>query len=309
MSFEHFPPEIIYKGKDPQDPRLGDLLDNVSYETSSFVLAGYPDDEGIALNGGRVGAALAPNAIRHRLSRMTPNPKKEGFSVYYDLGNLALDKQLGAKHSAVIEVCKKQLESNKKWIGLGGGHDYAYADGAAFLECYADQKPVIINFDAHLDVRSTDKGLTSGTPFYRLLNEFSGFDFYQIGIQEECNARHHYEWCRNQGAKILFLNDIYEPPHSPFANFSIFMQDLVKSQRPTFLSVDIDVFSSSYAMGCSQSWPMGLTANDFQGFMDFLLQHLSIVSLGIYEVSPPLDLDDRTSKLAAQIVYRFLNYG
>ncbi|MCB0391528.1 MAG: formimidoylglutamase [Bdellovibrionales bacterium] len=310
MSFKPCPENVIYRRNDPNDLRIGDLLFNKKPHDCEFILAGYPDDEGIKLNGGRPGAAEGPNAIRNRLSRMTVDRPANEFPIYYDIGNLNIEEgNLEERHKEVLQVGYSFLKQNKKWIGLGGGHDFGYPDGAAFLKAYSEKKPVVINFDAHLDVRPLDKGLTSGTPFYRLLSEFPNFDFYEIGIQDECNSINHKKWCFEMGAKVLNYSQIYNSSSTPLNNICNFLEELKHSKRPTFISLDIDVFSASYAMGCSQSWPMGLTANDFQLVFSFLLENLDIRSLGIYEVSPPLDSDDRTSKLAAQIIYRYLQYG
>jgi arginase family enzyme len=84
--------------------------------------------------------------------------------------------------------------------------------------------------------------------------------------------------------------------------------DRIVSPRPCFLSVDIDAFDSSYAPGASQSWPTGLTPREFFPFMDLLLHRLDVRSLGIYEVSPPLDVASATSKLGALIVHRFVSH-
>ena len=309
MSFHSCSDEFIYRRNDPKDPRLGDFVKSCDIKTCNFILAGYPDDEGIQLNGGRLGAAQGPDAIRKKLTRMTPNTSSDEFSFYFDIGNLVIEEGLGARHEEIIKVSQSFLNQNKKWIGLGGGHDFGYPDGAAFLKTYGDKKPVVINFDAHLDVRPTDKGLSSGTPFYRLLNDFENFDFYEVGIQDECNSLQHKQWCKEKGTKILTYSDIYSSSNAPIENLKAFVKELEGSKRPAFISLDIDVFSSSFAMGCSQSWPMGLTANDFHCFFTYLLKNLDVRSLGIYEVSPPLDLDERTSKLAAQVVYRFLQHG
>jgi hypothetical protein len=44
------------------DPRTGDILTEGS--DGDLVLVGFPSDEGVALNGGRVGAAGGPAAFR-----------------------------------------------------------------------------------------------------------------------------------------------------------------------------------------------------------------------------------------------------
>ncbi len=56
--------ELFFSKNDPNDIRLGELFKTLVTQTikeNDIVISGYPDDEGIRLNGGRVGAALAPN--------------------------------------------------------------------------------------------------------------------------------------------------------------------------------------------------------------------------------------------------------
>ena len=311
MELEHFIPSpegSIYKRNDPQDLRLGDLnySNNSTLQKSDFVLSGYCDDEGIRLNGGRPGASLAPNVIRSFLTKMTPN-KKQNFPTFYDIGNIKDTYCLKDKHDYIEKTATFFLKNNKKWISIGGGHDFAYPDVAAFLNCFGDQNPLVINFDAHLDVRPLDKGLTSGTPFYRIQSSYKDFQLLQIGIQKNCNSPNHIDWCKSKGGKILFLDDILNEPN-PKVLLTQFIMDELTVNRPVFVSLDIDVFASHHAMGCSQSWPIGLEVYDFVFVFEKILSKGNIRGLGIYEVSPPLDLDNRSSKLAAQIIYRYLQY-
>ncbi len=312
-SFIAVDPQVVFKKGDRQDPRIGDLYNQ--NQDSPFVLAGYPDDEGISLNGGRLGAAKAPDIIRNFLSRMTPSPPLEKFPSFFDIGNIDENLSLENKHEQIQKTAKFYLKKNKKWIGLGGGHDFGYPDCAAFLEVYQSDSPIVFNFDAHLDVRPLDKGLSSGTPFYRLLTNYKNFDFIEVGIQDVCNSETHLLWSQSKNARIINLEDLYSPSSSPLENFQSHILTQVprvadkKTKRPAFISLDIDVFSSSYAMGCSQSWPMGMSPMDFNSIFYWTLQQYDVRGIGVYEVSPPLDLDNRTSKLAAQIIYNFLKYN
>ena len=61
-------------------------------------------------------------------------------------------------------------------------------------------------------------------------------------------------------------------------------------------------------MGCSQSWPTGFTPNELLPLFDLIYKNTDVRVLGLYEVSPPLDQDGRTAKLAAQIIYQFLSH-
>ncbi len=293
------------------DPRLANLITPTTsaQDSPGLVLAGYPDDEGIKINNGRPGAHLGPQHVREQLYRMTPGFKKSTRPLY-ELGNLntpSLD--LLSRHEFVKNTSYEYLKKGHRWVSIGGGHDYGYPDGSAFLKHTSTQgqKPLILNFDAHLDVRPSESGLSSGTPFYRLYNDETSFDLAQIGIQPQCNSLNHYSWCKERGAKIIEFNSIQDSPLNCTEFILKELQPWLEKKRPTFISVDIDCFSSSVAMGCSQSWPNGFTAEMFFPLFKALLSHLDVISLGIYEVSPPLDLDDRTSKLAAQIIYSYMN--
>ncbi len=275
----------------------------------SFVLAGYSDDEGIGLNQGRQGAKEAPDAIRSRFYKTTRGEFHKTDFKLLDLGNIDPKLSLKEKHEAGKKAVSEVIKKQARWIGLGGGHDFGYPDGAGFLLANKDsqKKPLIINFDAHLDVRPTDQGLSSGTPFYRLLtdSELPSFDFVEVGIQRQCNSLEHIEWAQSKGVEIVFMEDILMSGESAFKYLAQYFAETLVSSRPTFVSVDIDCFSSAFAMGCSQAWPTGFIPHDLLPFFTLLYSRLNVQALGIYEVSPRLDLDEQTVKLASQIIHQF----
>lgn len=307
-------PSLFFRSTKDQDPRLGEMVQPTSLESipkSSYVVAGYGDDEGIGLNQGRPGAKEAPDHIRKYFYKMTPSPWIDTERPMVDVGNLSVEEPLKDRHDFLKQNITTTLASSPEtcWLGLGGGHDYGYPDGAGFLNAVRDHrlKPLVINFDAHLDVRSDSQGLSSGTPFYRLLEDktLPEFDFIEVGIQSACNSKAHYEWLlQKPNAHVVDLDEILVLGlrESLVDRFG----DLLVRPRPTYISIDIDGFASAYAPGCSQSWATGLTPNEFFPVLDMLKKQLEVRLLGVYEVSPPLDTDDRTSKLAAQILHRFI---
>lgn len=317
--------ELFFSRQDPEDPRLGDWVRGLSGITTpedlakevragSFVVCGYPDDEGIRINGGRPGAAQAPKAVRRPLYKMTPSLTSTARLDLLDAGDLVpsgLD--LAERHGAATAHARAALTKDARWIALGGGHDYGFSEADAYCEWAqsAGHRPLIINFDAHLDVRPDSKGLSSGTPFYRMIEKHHsrGLDFVEIGIQAQCNSRAHVEWLKSRGGRILFLDEWLASGEKLETYMTRHLDDLLLRPRPAFVSVDIDVFSSAVAPGCSQSWATGFMPREFFATFDLLLARLDVRALGIYEVSPPLDQDDRTAKLAAQIVHRFLFSG
>ena len=276
-----------------------------------FVFFGYPDDEGVKNNGGRPGAKEAPNCIRKYLYSMTPPLRSsEEFPKFFDFGNQSENGTLAERHQEAIGFIQQHLDQGRTTISLGGGHDYGYPDGRAFLNFCSDSpvKPVIINFDAHFDVRpleSKDK-ITSGTPFYRLLEE-DNFNFVEVGIQDQCNSKNHFKYVQDHGGHVLFLDDLFGEGSFKWALFTDFFDSLEFYHNPCFLSIDIDVFSNAFAPGCSQSFASGLSPLHFFPMLEYIIKHFYICSLGIYEASPPLDFDNKTSKLAAQIIYKFIS--
>lgn len=311
MKFHPVEKNLFFSKNDPNDIRLGDLSRSVQIQglprqTKNLCLLGYPDDEGIKLNGGRTGAHQAPDVIRKFFYKMTPpwgHGSKDALCPILDLGNLATSEfELARRHELGKSAIKEILGAGHSFVSFGGGHDYGYPDSAGFVSYFLQKKdrPIVINFDAHMDVRPTEHGLNSGTPFYRLLNEFqSEFDFVELGIQPQCNSPAHVDWARSKGAIVI--------PYKTGQKYFDQLKSLLagKTKQPLFISLDIDVFAQGEAPGCSQSWATGLATYEFMQILDWLVQEFKVPGLGIYEVSPPLDQDDRTSKLAALIAYHY----
>jgi formiminoglutamase len=326
--------DLFFSKNDPQDVRLGELvkttsikdlnlqqspLDAVMKHQCPHIIWGYPDDEGIVMNGGRPGAKDAPAMIRKFLYRMTPPVFADQISKNFalDLGDFNFTKSdLAERHEYGKDLSFHLYQQNFKTLSLGGGHDYGYPDAAGFLQSQllkaknsTDIKPVVINFDAHLDVRPTTHGFHSGTPFYRLLTEFpKQFHFIEVGIQDQCNSPHHKQWLTEQGGHSFDLNSLRSTTAFPsmLTGFQKRFENLVPKNTPAFISVDIDAFTSDSAPGCSQSWATGMTTSEFFPLFQYLNHYLKVEGLGIYEVSPALDHDSRTSKLAALIAYHYL---
>lgn len=296
--------DFLFSKNDAADPRMGDLstvanIENI--QNGDFVILGYPDDEGIKLNNGRVGASEAPDQIRKNFYKLTPGLISKNKPNVKDLGNIS-GGTITDRHTFAQETAAAILAKDANMIALGGGHDYGYPDGAAFLK-HANN-PLVINFDAHLDVRPFQKDPHSGTPFYRLLNEGVKFDFLEVGIQSHCNSKDHLAWAREKGAKVLTWDEVLLSGEDTTVAVLRFLEPFILKRRDTYLSVDIDGFSSNYAMGCSAPSPLGFDPASFFRIFRVLCDRLNVRMLGIYEVSPPLDFDHLTSKLAAQIVHR-----
>ena len=98
----------------PDDPRLGEVVEFWRGEPPALrpgrpVLIGFPQDEGVRRNDGRLGAAEAPREIRRWLYRLTsrgtarPTPTWRALGLL-DLGNVRIDGSLEETQAALGEV-------------------------------------------------------------------------------------------------------------------------------------------------------------------------------------------------------------
>ena len=99
-------PTLFYKRGDPEDLRLGDIVKAVessedlmaALHGADICIVGYPQDQGVLRNQGRVGAAKAPDIIRSELYRFCAQPSHERSDIsklnIVDLGNVLIDSEL-----------------------------------------------------------------------------------------------------------------------------------------------------------------------------------------------------------------------
>jgi len=289
------------------DPRLGDLIvpySDENFEKADIIIIGIPTDEGVKRNGGRVGAAQAPDEIRKQLHKLTPYASNGAISnmKIIDYGNIT-GGTLEEVHSKAKEVTANCIKNRKTVIALGGGHDITYPLASGFHQAMEGKEFSLINVDAHLDVREKKEGLHhSGSSFRLLIEEkiLQAKYFLEFGIQQFSFAQNHLEWAQHKGATILFYEDL---SGKEVANK---FRSLLPHELPLYLSFDIDAVRSSDAPGSSAPSPIGFQAEDALGICFEAGRHETTKMLDIAEVNPLFDLDHRTTKLAARMIAWFL---
>lgn len=296
---------LFFKGKNAADPRLGNLV-QPSPDHPGVAILGYPDDEGVQLNSGRPGAKEGPDAIRQWLYRMTPNAHRR-VKPFFDLGNLKFASDLSQRHKDVASTVQDLLGKSHQVLAFGGGNDYAYADGLGFLQALGSERGIVVNIDAHLDVRDLSHGLTSGTPFYRLLESNHEFDFVELGIQSQCNAKAHWDFVEKHQGRIITMDEILRSQHSLVEVVAKRLDDWMTKRRPAYIAIDIDAFAYPFAAGSSAPWPLGFLPHAFYPLLALLLERWDVRVMGIYEVAPGLEEGFAASKLAATWAHMFLH--
>lgn len=301
------PPDehLFFSRNDKMDARLGEIVPHCQYEESDIVILGCPQDEGVKRNNGRIGAALAPDAVRGEFYKLTP------FGItakIFDLGNIITEKSLEETHEAHAQTVKKILEDGKRLIVLGGGNDISYPDGCAMAEVFGRANWIAINIDAHFDVRA-DSLRNSGTPYRQLLDEklLRPEYFYEIAYQPHFASPVYYRYLQNLGVNLVSLDQLRSRETADSEIRELIRQKFIthSSSLSTFFGFDLDAVRSTDAPGVSAPSPVGLRSGEFLNLVQFAAKLINTKLIEFTEVNPNFDIDNRTSKLVAIAMHRF----
>lgn len=296
----------------PDDPRLKNLIKNWDGKSHTDVaIFGVPFDRGVEISGGRVGAFMAPDAFREQLKKYgTAYNTEHGADLskisITDLGNVKITKKEFSKaHDIIFRSARVALESSEATIVIGGGHDVTFGTVMA-LSALHSQKIGGINVDAHFDARPViEDKISSGNPFRLLLDGkyFSGRNFFEVASQGHINAKAHKEYLESNGAHIYFLSDVRN-----FGITNVFKKAFESAidLEAFFVSVDIDSMAQAFAPGSSSPSPDGLSPKDILAAAYLCGKNPKVKLFEIMEINPKYDIDNRTSRLAANIILEFL---
>jgi formimidoylglutamase len=191
---------------------------------------------------------------------------------------------------------------------VGGGHDYAYPWIRAIVQALPEgSKVACLNIDAHFDLRPFEPVMTSGSPFRRLIEEgiLDPKLLAEFGIQAHCNSADLFQYAEDKGMSVLPMEALRGG--RAVESFRETLALLSSGADLVLLSLDLDALSFAHAPGVSAPQAEGLSASELFQILEIAGGDKKVASLGIFELSPPLDLQDLTSRLAAQAAWHFLN--
>jgi len=300
-------PELFYTRKDRNDPRLGEVVcrEESDYEAADIVILGCPQDEGVRRNGGRVGVAAAPDAIRRQFYKLTTlNLRRRVF----DLGNVSIGGTLEETHDTHAAIAAQVLRDGKRLIVLGGGNDISYPDGCAMAEVFGPEWWIGVNVDSHLDVRLADER-NSGTPYRQLLDEGRMLPnyFYEVAYQSHFCSPVYYNFIRDAGVHRISLELLRSREEADEELKENIRQSFIghSASLSTFFGFDMDAVRSADAPGTSAPSPLGLRAGEFITLVKYAASLANTKIIEFSEVNPTYDQDDRTTKLVAIGMHRF----
>ena len=297
-----------FDGDSEQHRRLFQIINQ--QEHADFTLIGFASDEGVRRNKGRLGAQKGPDHIRAQMGSL---PVHCSFSLN-DMGNIVCSEDdLETAQDSLAEAIKETLDQKSLPIILGGGHEVAFGSfqGAfRYLQTKKEQMPNvqlgIINFDAHFDLREAEV-VTSGTPFLNAANLLKqhnlDFNYLCLGIAEHGNTKVLFDKADELGVTYLYDHELssHQIEHALPA-----VKAFIKNMDYLYITVDLDGFPGYLAPGVSAPSAKGFSLEAFDRLFDLIIQSNKIIVLDIAECNPEFDIDNRTAKLAAYIIYQYI---
>ena len=259
----------------------------------SIALIGVPDDTGVGMNHGRLGAAEGPSAFRAALARYgAAVPAGIAWPGVFDAGDVEPGSTLEETHERVTAAAGALLDAGLLPVMIGGGHDLTYP----FVRALAQRTETPLHgvyLDAHLDVRAE---IGSGMPFRRLVEDCGVRSLTVHGLDPFANSTKHMTWFSGNGGRVGTLGPD-EPSSWPAVD---------ASGGSVFVSFDIDVLDQSVAPGVSAMNPSGWSADLGCAWARAAGRHASVRCFDIMELSPPHDEHGRTARVAARLFLEFL---
>lgn len=270
------------------------------------VLLGCPDDRGVANNNGRIGAAGGPAAFRKAFQRLKGRYPLHDHLL--DLGDAAVDQEAlrqNLEHAAVRFTAA--LKDADTALMVGGGHDYGYpflkglrhsTEAEAVIGC--------INIDPHFDLRPDDPEVLSGSPFYMAIERgvLVGPNLVEFGIQRHCNADFLWQYAADKGVHTVLFDRLRGG--QAVEAFRVALDDLCQRCDHVAISLDLDCFQAAYAPGVSAPAVEGFTPSEVLEMLRIAATVPKVSALGIFELNPVYDQDERTARLAAVCAWHFL---
>ena len=275
----------------------------------SWTLLGVADHQGVVNVLGRLGAALGPDAFRRVFARFSgADGVLESMTEAGNIKGLAGD--VARNHQLASEGVKRAHLASGLSVVVGGGHDHGYSHLKGLKDVLGPKKKLgCINIDAHLDVRKPSPLITSGSPFYLAIESgvIESKNLIEFGIQSHCNSPALWDYVAKRKVPVVPFEGMRHG--EAVRAFAQALRKLRKSCDAIAISLDLDAASAVFAPGVSAPQAEGFTSSDMIEMMELAGNEKKVISLGIFELNPLHDIDDRTARLAATSAYHFISHA
>lgn len=274
-----------------------------------IALLGFACDEGVKRNKGRVGAAGGPTALRQACSNFPVH--FDAQLIIADAGDIICpDTRLEEAQEILTNTVLTIRKAGYLPVLLGGGHEITYGHARGLYQ-YVQQRKLneqvgLLNIDAHFDLRIPgQEGSSSGTGFWQLAQdcrqEGVPFHYLALGIQTHSNTQQLFRIAGDLDVQYVDADAFHLQDR---ALLQAAIGQFVREVDHIYLTVDLDVFAAAFAPGVSATAYNGIRPDGlFLECYRNILQSGKLAGLDIAELNPLLDIDNRTAKLGAALLF------
>ena len=274
---------------------------------ADVAIVGIPFDSGVSY---RPGARFGPSHVRESSRLLRPYNPATDVSPFAeqqvaDAGDIAVNPFIISEAVDTIEAeAAKLLATGAKLMTIGGDHTIALP---LLRALHAIHGPIaVVHFDAHLDTWDTYFGVetTHGTPFRRASEEglIDMTASMHVGIRGPLYSAGDLSDDERLGFHVVSCRDV-ELNGLDYALLAIKKR---VGDRPTYVSVDIDVLDPGHAPGTGTPEAGGLTSRELLEMMR-IFGSMNLISADVVEVAPAYDHAQITGIAAAHVTYELIS--
>jgi len=274
---------------------------------ADVAIVGIPFDSGVSY---RPGARFGPSHVRESSRLLRPYNPATDVSPFAeqqvaDAGDIAVNPFIISEAVDTIEAeAAKLLATGAKLMTIGGDHTIALP---LLRALHAIHGPIaVVHFDAHLDTWDTYFGVetTHGTPFRRASEEglIDMTASMHVGIRGPLYSAGDLSDDERLGFHVVSCRDV------ELNGLDYALQAIKKrvGDRPTYVSVDIDVLDPGHAPGTGTPEAGGLTSRELLEMMR-IFGSMNLISADLVEVAPAYDHAQITGIAAAHVTYELIS--
>lgn len=268
-----------------------------SFEESEAVIYGMPMDWTVSY---RPGSRFGPARIREvsiGLEEYSPYLDRElGDVKYFDAGDIPLPFGNAKRSIELIEeFVDKILKADKFPLGIGGEHLVTWPVIKAMHKKYPNL--AVIHIDAHTDLREHYEGepLSHATPIRKASDLIGPENIFSFGIRS--GMKEEFEWAKEAGLYIAKF-EVLEPLKKILPKLS---------QRPVYVTIDIDVLDPAHAPGTGTVDTGGITSKELLASIhEIARSDVKVVGADLVEVAPVYDHSEQTANTASKLIREML---
>lgn len=295
---QHFFKPIEFETDSYTEHQLGKIVSVYTADSEfpditniDMAIIGVCEDRSASTN---VGCAEAPDKVRDYFYSLYPGSFKPRI---IDLGNIEPGHEIEDTYFAVKTTVEYLIRNNVIPIIIGGSQDLTYAQFLGYEKL--EQTINVVAIDSKFDLGNPDEDTTNTAYLGKIILHQPNFLFNYSNIG--------YQTYLVDQTSLSMMNRLY------FDTYRLGqVRDAIEESEPIIrhadmLSFDITAIKHSDAPANPNASPNGFYAEEACQMMRYAGMNDKLSSVGIYEINPAYDTHGKTSNLAAQMIWCFMD--